>query len=393
MAGKAPGLRMQVQWSDEPERLPFQKQWESFSTYNLGRWKGKALHLDPVTGEYIEPFLVNTMVDVMPMDVGVQSAKQRVSLGGTDDGAPQMTETVITVNDEFQSSDDGSYSYDRSLVQVASLPEATFRFSIEFSLAISSAERVRCLALYDFQSKLSRIILVEEQRVQSTGAQRLIGIKLDAEPEPTTRDPLTLLSCMGEFRGDAVGRRASRIGGGDQRFGSRSDMQWSQNKLRREMQVLDQRNRITRKTTWGAISSPAESVVDMGNGHRLLMLPSSCYVCLPTQLESTPPAASVTDDDASSAPETRPGPDGPEAVKRALEAAFSAEGQQQGDGELADVESFSAEFGCFVNGGKDVLRTVRIYTNDGKMASTTTMAEKRVGDATGSGLSYDQFES
>ena len=80
-------------------------------------------------------------------------------------------------------------------------------------------------------------------------------------------------------------------------------------------------------------------------------------------------------------------------MKRALEAAFSAEGQQQGDGELADVESFSAEFGCFVNGGKDVLRTVRIYTNDGKMASTTTMAEKRVGDATGSGLSYDQFES
>ena len=57
------------------------------------------------------------------------------------------------------------------------------------------------------------------------------------------------------------------------------------------------------------------------------------------------------------------------------------------------MESFSAEFGCFVNGGKDVLRTVRIYTNDGKMASTTTMAEKRVGDATGSGLSYDQFES
>ena len=32
------------------------------------------------------------------------------------------------------------------------------------------------------------------------------------------------------------------------------------------------------------------------------------------------------------------------------------------------VESFSAEFGCFVNGGKEVVRTVRIYTNDGKMA-------------------------
>ena len=45
-------------------------------------------------------------------------------------------------------------------------------------------------------------------------------------------------------------------------------------------QVLDQRNRITRKTTWGPIDSPAEGVVTMENGHRLLMLPSSCYVYL-----------------------------------------------------------------------------------------------------------------
>lgn len=29
--------------------------------------------------------------------------------------------------------------------------------------------------------------------------------------------------------------------------------------------------------------------------------------------------------------------------------------------------------------GKELMRSVRIYTNDGKMASTTTMAEKRVG--------------
>jgi hypothetical protein len=45
------------------------------------------------------------------------------------------------------------------------------------------------------------------------------------------------------------------------------------------------------------------------------------------------------------------------------------------------VESFAAEFGCFVNDGNEVLRTIRIYTNDGKMAATTTMAEKRAADA------------
>jgi hypothetical protein len=232
-------LRMQLQWRDDPERLPFQKQWEAFQAYNLGRWKGRALHLNPETGEYMEPFLTEATVDVILMDEGVQSAKQRVSLA-TKDGAeltaPRLSESVITVNDEFQSSDDGSYSYDSSLVSLPDVP-GTFRFCIEMSLALSREERVRCLALYDFQSKLSRIVLYEEQRIQSTGAQRLIGIKLDEEPSPSARSPLTLLSCLGEFRGNAVGRRVSRLGGGDQRFGSRSDMQWSQNKLRREMQV------------------------------------------------------------------------------------------------------------------------------------------------------------
>jgi len=297
--GRAPGLRMQwreepERWRDEPERMPFQKQWENFQGYNMGRWKGRALHLSPETGEYVEPYLTETTVDVMPMDEGVQSAKQRLSIGGKNSTVPQMSESVITVNDEFQCSDDGSYSFDRSLFSVPD-SAGTYRFCIEFSLALSREERVRCLALYDFESKLSRIILYEERRILSTGSQRLIGIKLDDGPEPVARTPLTLLSCLGEFRGDAVGRRASRLGGGDLRFGSRSDMQWSQDKLRREMQVLDQRNRIARKTAWGPIDSPAESSVEMENGHRLLMLPSSCYVCLPIQLETSPTASLVVD--------------------------------------------------------------------------------------------------
>ena len=74
---------LRMQWRDEPERLPFQKQWEAFQAYNMGRWKGRALHLNPETGEYVEPYISEMTVDVMPMDEGVQSAKQRQSLGGT----------------------------------------------------------------------------------------------------------------------------------------------------------------------------------------------------------------------------------------------------------------------------------------------------------------------
>jgi len=56
------------------------------------------------------------------------------------------------------------------------------------------------------------------------------------------------------------------------------------------------------------------------------------------------------------------------------------------------VESFSAEFGCFVADGTEVVRTVRIYAADGKMASSTTMAEKRVSEGKGAnGLAYDSF--
>ena len=233
---RVPGLRMQ--WENrEPERLPFQKQWENFNNYNMGRWRSRALHLNPETGEYMEPFVTEMTVNVMPMEEGVQSAKQLVSIGdGNSTVVPKMSESVVTFNDELECTDDGSYSLDRSLFDLPDVA-GTFRFCMEFSLALSSQERVRCLALYDFESKLSRIVLYEERRMSSTGAQRLIGIKIDEAPEPAARTPLTLLSCLGEFRGDAAGRRAARLGGGNLRFGSRSDMQWSQDKLRREMQV------------------------------------------------------------------------------------------------------------------------------------------------------------
>ena len=42
------------------------------------------------------------------------------------------------------------------------------------------------------------------------------------------------------------------------------------------------------------------------------------------------------------------------AVCAALEAAFSSS-EEESDGQLMGVESFSAEFGCFVNDGKEVL--------------------------------------
>ena len=65
------GLRMQKQWKED-EPIKGEEQWNSFSVYNMGRWKGRALHLSPQDGQYIAPFSTDTLVDVMRMGDGVQ---------------------------------------------------------------------------------------------------------------------------------------------------------------------------------------------------------------------------------------------------------------------------------------------------------------------------------
>jgi hypothetical protein len=127
---------------------------------------------------------------------------------------------------------------------------------------------------------------------------------MDDEPAPTNlRGPLTLLSTVGEFRGEAVGRRASRLGkplprthgsatlaasdatdsliapplepflsiltgclisksvagGGDMQFASRTSIRWDGEQLYREMQGVDERLRSERRVTESKVAwRPAE---------------------------------------------------------------------------------------------------------------------------------------
>jgi hypothetical protein len=158
-----------MQWMDSDELS--QPQWSAFKAYNMGRWRGRALHISPETGDYLPPCSNDYVVDVVELEEGGQSATQRLTAG--DVSAPRMSELTISANDDFACSDDGSYSLDRSLVSVSDLTGSlgeTSRFCIEMSLTVSEEERVRCTALYDFESRLSRIIIYEEQRVVSTGA-------------------------------------------------------------------------------------------------------------------------------------------------------------------------------------------------------------------------------
>ena len=160
--------RPRMQWMDSDELS--QPQWSAFKAYNMGRWKGRTLHLSPETRDYIAPFSNDYVLDVFELEEGAQSAMQRLTTGNI--SAPRMSELTLSANDDFACSDDGSYSLDRSLVSLSDISGAvgeTARFCIEMSVAVSEEERVRCTALYDFESKLSRIILYEEQRIVSTG--------------------------------------------------------------------------------------------------------------------------------------------------------------------------------------------------------------------------------
>jgi hypothetical protein len=191
--GLIPALRrrnkhgaVRMQWMDSDELA--QPQWSAFKAYNMGRWKGRALHLSPETGDYIQPFTNDYVLDVVELEEGAQSAIQRLTAG--DISAPRMSEITISANDDFACSDDGSYSVDRSLVSLSDVSGAvgeTVRFCIEMSISVSEEERVRCSALYDFESKLSRIVLYEEQRVVSTGGRRPPSPKAAHPPAPIDR--------------------------------------------------------------------------------------------------------------------------------------------------------------------------------------------------------------
>mmetsp|Transcript_16380 Transcript_16380/g.41340 ORF Transcript_16380/g.41340 Transcript_16380/m.41340 type:complete len:432 (+) Transcript_16380:115-1410(+) len=381
---RAGSARMAMQWKDAGDD-PADERWKSFSVYNFGRWKGRTLHISPETGEYIAPFSKDHLVDVLDMDKGVRSAKMRTIVG--EDTAPSMTECVITANEDFHIAADGSYSRDQTFAEVTDV-EGAFRFCIEMSLSVSMHERVRFQALYDFESKLSRIVVYEEYRVISTGASRLIGIKLDEDDlkgNSAIRSPLTMLSLVGEFRGDAQGSRSSRLGGGELKTKTRSGVQWDGKTIRREFEVVDERLRSARKVQFGDMGGNVVDVLSLEDGYKLLLLPSGCFCCLPERLEPE-----ISKERGEEGGGEQAAPEGDMAKLEAMMNGFSV------DDDVVKLKAFTAEFGCYT-GKKERKRMVRMYNTDGTMMTTTMVTEKRsggkeaAGEGKGSAL-YDEFE-
>lgn len=59
-----------MQWKSRDEL--YREKWESFINFNIGRWKGRSMHISPITGEYIKPYSTEHVVDVMKLVEGAQ---------------------------------------------------------------------------------------------------------------------------------------------------------------------------------------------------------------------------------------------------------------------------------------------------------------------------------
>lgn len=190
--------------------------WTDFAHFNLGRWHGRAISIDPVTA-------------------APRSSEKRFTLTHAEAGQPCTYSTSAALLDDDRRSCafettfderadvdlDGSYSNDHAAgcdfaALLSDLADASSAFVIEHSIACSDDERVRLLLLYgapaaDADEDAARaleqprqalldVLLLREAR-QAEGATDA-ELKLSAGAAPCTLDSL-----LGEWRGDACVRQ------------------------------------------------------------------------------------------------------------------------------------------------------------------------------------------
>jgi hypothetical protein len=157
VTGAACGLRMQ---SQDP-------QWYAFQGYNLGKWAGTSMHIDPDSGDYSQPYVIRKYtLDVTEHtnDGGSEMGVENMVAEATKTLPALETTKTISPDDDFDATPDGAYSLDRRETKVAD-STITASLVIEMSLPMSDDERVRCEVVYDVDSKLSLIVLREEVRM------------------------------------------------------------------------------------------------------------------------------------------------------------------------------------------------------------------------------------
>jgi hypothetical protein len=121
-------------------------QWYAFQGYNLGKWSGTAIHIDPETGDYAQPYVIRDYT----IEVTEHSAKEGDYAGqsGVEKLVSEASKTLpflestntIVPDDDFDATPDGAYSLDRRQVKVPDT-STTASLVVEMSLPMSDDER------------------------------------------------------------------------------------------------------------------------------------------------------------------------------------------------------------------------------------------------------------
>ena len=127
------GVRMQ---STDP-------QWYAFQGYNLGKWAGTSMHIDPKTGDYAQPYVIRKysleVAEVRDKDGRESAVEKLVSKASSTLPALEVSKTLAP-DDDFDATPDGAYSTDRRGVR---LPDTstTANLLVEMSIPMSDDER------------------------------------------------------------------------------------------------------------------------------------------------------------------------------------------------------------------------------------------------------------
>ena len=118
-------------------------QWYAFQGYNLGKWAGTSMHIDPKTGDYAQPYVIRTysleVTEVRDKDGRESAVEKLVSKASSTLPALEVSKTLAP-DDDFDATPDGAYSTDRRGVR---LPDTstTANLLVEMSIPMSDDER------------------------------------------------------------------------------------------------------------------------------------------------------------------------------------------------------------------------------------------------------------
>lgn len=310
--------------------------WRAFEEFNLKeRWRGwaRSVTVDPVLRKASLDVLVDGQRYMTRFEAEDHPSFREVCEWASGD--------VESRGRDFSVDLDGSYSIDYNM---HSLGGATARFATEAAFAVADAERVRVVASYDLSGSLRRVTVLDEVKV---------GRDADGCYEGAQRSEADLFDLHGDWQGDATVRRRAGLAVSKQDVSFRTDGE----RFVRMLTVADSADILVELESFGRVKAATPEGVElvaMDDGYALVLLVEAGAYCL------APLAIGEKE---------------PFFVEAGL---IVDERSADRDSQLPISIRVGEEFGAPTSTSTRYLaRSVRLYADDGALASVTTSYHRR----------------